>query len=162
MFRETISILSACMLNSYRYWVEWDRNYIPKSSWILYKRTGPLNCSFFRPHASEKYLEITILTHKSLKEPFFPRGFRGRIIASQFQVRKKQPKYKVFGRDIPGTSGTLTSGYPRQKTLCKWPFSVVLDTEWPGCPGIWVGTSRIWKNFMQENFGLIFRALQFQ
>ena len=38
-------------------------------------------------------------------------------------------------------------------------FSVVLDREWPGCPGIWVGTSRIWKNFMQENFGLIFRTL---
>ena len=33
---------------------------------------------------------------------------------------------------------------------------MVLDREWPGCPGIWVGTSRIWKNFMQENFGLIF------
>ena len=72
---------------------------------------------------------------------------------------KKQPKHKVFGRDIPGTSGTQTSGYPGQKTLCKWPFSVVFDREWPGCPGIWVGTSRIWKNFMQENFGLIFRTL---
>ena len=46
-------------------------------------------------------------------------------------------------------------GISRTKTLCKWPFSVVLDREWPGCPGIWVGTSRIWKNFMQENFGLI-------
>ena len=30
----------------------------------------------------------------------------------------------------------------------------VLDREWPGCPGIWVGTSRIWKNFMQENLFL--------
>ena len=28
---------------------------------------------------------------------------------------KKQPKHKVFGRDVPGTSGTQTSGYPRQK-----------------------------------------------
>ena len=26
----------------------------------------------------------------------------------------------------------------------------------------WVGTSRIWKNFMQENFGLIFRSLFFK
>ena len=26
-----------------------------------------------------------------------------------------QPKDKVFGRDIPGTSGTQTSGYPGQK-----------------------------------------------
>ena len=50
-------------------------------------------------------------------------------------------------------------GISRTKTLCKWPFSVVLDREWPGCPRIWVGTSRIWKNFMQENFGLIFCTL---
>ena len=64
---------------------------------------------------------------------------------------EKTAEHKVFGRDIPGIS--------RTKTLCKWPFSVVLDREWPGCPGIWVGTSRIWKNFMQENFGLIFRTL---
>ena len=27
---------------------------------------------------------------------------------------KKQPKHRVFGRDIPGTSGTQTSGYPGQ------------------------------------------------
>ena len=47
-------------------------------------------------------------------------------------------------------------GISQTKTLCKWPFSVVLDREWPGCPGIWVGTSRVWKNFMQENFELIF------
>ena len=64
--------------------------------------------------------------------------------------KEKQPKDKVFGQDIPGRSGTQTSGYPG----CKRSFSVVLDREWPGCPGIWVGTSRIWKHFMQENFGL--------
>ena len=76
------------------------------------------------------------------------------------QVRKKkQPKHKVLGRDIPGTSGSQTSGYPGTETLCKWPFAVVLDREWPGCPGICVGTSRIWKNFMQDTFGLIFRTL---
>ena len=28
-------------------------------------------------------------------------------------------------------------GISRTKTLCKWPFSVVLDRKWPGCPGIW-------------------------
>ena len=27
---------------------------------------------------------------------------------------EKQPKDKVFGQDIPGTSGTQTSGYPGQ------------------------------------------------
>ena len=73
---------------------------------------------------------------------------------------KRQPKHKVFGRDIPGTSGTQTSGYPGQKLYAsKWPFSVVVDREWPGCPGIWVGTSRIWENFMQEYFGLILHTL---
>ena len=50
-------------------------------------------------------------------------------------------------------------GISRAKNLCKWPFLIVLAREWPGSPGIWVGTSRIWKNFMQENFGLIFRSL---
>ena len=72
--------------------------------------------------------------------------------------KKKQPKDKVFGHDIPGTSGTQTSGYPAQKLSCKWP-SVVLFRERPGCPGIWVGTSWVWKNFMQENFGLSFCSL---
>ena len=43
-------------------------------------------------------------------------------------------------------------GISQKKTLCKWPFYVVLNREWPGCPGIWVGTSRIWKTSMQENF----------
>ena len=40
-------------------------------------------------------------------------------------------------------------GISRTKPLCKWPLSVVLEREW----------GRIWKNFMQENFGLIFRSL---
>ena len=71
---------------------------------------------------------------------------------------KKQPKHKVFGRDIPDIRDPDV-GISRTKTLCKWPFSVVLDREWPACPGVWVGTSRIWKNFMQENFGLIFCTL---
>ena len=32
------------------------------------------------------------------------------------------------------------------KTLCKLPFFVVSDREGPGCPPIWVGTSRDQKN----------------
>ena len=51
------------------------------------------------------------------------------------------------------------SGYPGQKLYATGLFSVVLDMDGPGRPGIWVGTSRIWKNFMQENFGLILRTL---
>ena len=35
---------------------------------------------------------------------------------------KKQPKHKVFGRDIPGTSGTQTSGYPGQKLYASGLF----------------------------------------
>ena len=49
---------------------------------------------------------------------------------TNIRSKKKKPKHKVFGRDIPGTSGTQTSGYPGQKLY------VVLDREWPGCPGI--------------------------
>ena len=45
------------------------------------------------------------------------------------------------------------------QTLCQAPFSVALHREWPGCHGIWVGRSRDQKNFMQDNFGLIFRSL---
>ena len=56
--------------------------------------------------------------------------------------QKKQPKDKVLGLDIPPTSGT--------HTLCKAPFSVVLGTEWPGCPSIWVGTCRNQKDFRKE------------
>ena len=46
------------------------------------------------------------------------------------QVRKKKPEPKVFGRDIPGTSGTQTSGYPGQKLYATGLFSFVLDREW--------------------------------
>ena len=35
---------------------------------------------------------------------------------------KKQPKHKVIGRDIPGTSGTQTSGYPGQKLYASGLF----------------------------------------
>ena len=75
------------------------------------------------------------------------------------QVRKKQPKHKSFWAGYSWHIRDPDVGISRTKTLCKWPFSVVLDREWPGCPGIWVGTSWVWKNFMQENFGLIFHTL---
>ena len=44
-------------------------------------------------------------------------------------------------------------GISRTTTLCRWPMSVVLDREWPGCLGNWARTSRVWKNIMQENLG---------
>ena len=40
---------------------------------------------------------------------------------------EKQPKHKVFGRDIPGTSGTQTSGYPRQKLYASGLFLLFLQ-----------------------------------
>ena len=49
---------------------------------------------------------------------------------------------------------------PRRQDIPDKNFMQVgLDREWPGCPGVGVGTSRTWKNFMQANFGLIFRTL---
>ena len=50
----------------------------------------------------------------SLQESIASQQERERL-ASECQEGKKQPKAKVSGKDIPGTSGTQTSGYPRQK-----------------------------------------------
>ena len=36
--------------------------------------------------------------------------------------KKRQPKHKVFGQDIPGTSGTQTSGHPGQKLYASGLF----------------------------------------
>ena len=87
-------------------------------------------------------------------------NLRGNNFECDGTIRKKKNLNIEF---LGGSSWDIRDpdvGISRTKTLCKWPFSVVLDREWPGCPGIWVGTSRIWKIFMQENFGLFFfRAL---
>ena len=61
----------------------------------------------------------------------------------------KQPKDKVFGQDIPGNSGTQTSGYP-DKNFMQVTFLCCFRQ---GVAGIWVGTSRISKNFMEETLG---------
>ena len=49
------------------------------------------------------------------KQNTFFWGFKKKKQKSQVRKGKKKPKHKVFGRDIPGTSGTQTSGYPGQK-----------------------------------------------
>ena len=41
---------------------------------------------------------------------------------TEVRSEKKQPKDKVFGQDIPGTSGTQTLGYPGQKLYASGPF----------------------------------------
>ena len=64
------------------------------------------------------------------------------------EKKKKKPKHSSFWAGYSWDIRHPDVGISRTKTLSNWPFSVVLDTEWPGCPGIWVGTSRIWKNFI--------------
>ena len=46
----------------------------------------------------------------------------GDFCRSRFSGPNKQPKHKVFGRDIPGTSGTKTSGYSGQKLYASGLF----------------------------------------
>ena len=73
-------------------------------------------------------------------------------------VSKNSLKIRFLGRIALGHQGPTRRDIPdpgpgtsQAKTVCKVPFSVVLDREWPGCLTIWVGTSRDQKNFMQEN-----------
>ena len=44
------------------------------------------------------------------------------LVVSPPSGPKKQPKHKVFGRDVPGTSGTQTSGYLGQKLYASGLF----------------------------------------
>ena len=67
-------------------------------------------------------------------------------IPLQFSGPKKQPKHKVFGGIFLGHPGPRHRDIP-DKNFVQVAFSVVLDREWPGYPGLWVGTSRIWKKF---------------
>ena len=75
-----------------------------------------------------------------------------------FPGKEKQSKDKVLGQDILGHQGHQgpRRRISRTKTLCKWPFSVVLDTEWPGCPGISVGTSGFGKTSCKRTLGWFF------
>ena len=53
-----------------------------------------------------------IAMQKKAQSLFYrPGEFRRTLLSG----RRKQPKDKVFGQDIPGTSGTQTSGCPGQK-----------------------------------------------
>ena len=76
------------------------------------------------------------------------------LISPVFQVRKNSLNIKFLGRIFLGHPG------PRRRDIPDKNFmQVAFFCCFRQCPGIWVGTSRIWKNFMQENFGLIFRTL---
>ena len=74
----------------------------------------------------------------------------GAIPRSALLSRKGIARYGGVSRIGP-QSPDPSPGMSHTKTLCKVPFSVVLDRDWPGCPAIWVGTSRDRKHFMQEN-----------
>ena len=70
---------------------------------------------------------------------------------------KKQPKHKVFGRDIPGTSGPRRQDIP-DKNFMQVAFFCCFRQ---GVAGMSRDLGRdvpdMEVNFMQENFGLIFR-----
>ena len=81
------------------------------------------------------------------------------------QFGKNSLKVEFLGRIFLGYQGPTRRDIPdpgpgisRTKTLRKVPVSVVLDTEWPGCPAIWVGTCRDQKHSRQHSFGLMFRS----
>ena len=71
----------------------------------------------------------------------------GRVFAGKCPLRSLKTKFlgRIFlghqgprRRDIPDPCPGTSPG----KSSCKVPLSVVLDRDWPGCPAIWVGTSR--------------------
>ena len=76
------------------------------------------------------------------------------IVARKTQERKSSLSIKFLGRIFLGHQRPRRRDYPGQQLYASGLF--LCFREWPGCPVIWVGMSWIWKNFMQENFGLIF------
>ena len=91
------------------------------------------------------------VANQRLGEVVKSRKFPKLVPKANIRKEKKQPKEKFFGQGIPGSWDVRDPhvGIARANALCKWPSSVVLDREWPGCPGIWVGASLDQKNFMQ-------------
>ena len=77
--------------------------------------------------------------------PGLPISNARRLNAQLWGWPKKQPKNKSFWAGYSWDIRDPEVGISRSKTLCKWPFSLVLHREWPGRPCIWVGTPRIWK-----------------
>ena len=66
---------------------------------------------------------------------------------------EKQPEEKVFGRDVPGTSGTQTSGYPGQKLCACGLFLLFLTGSGPGRPGIGSGRPGLGKILCKKTLG---------
>ena len=80
--------------------------------------------------------------------------------AKKFGMSLEAQGIKLFWRDIRGFCRDIPEAPEKFEKIMFgfnfWPlfmqgaFSVLLDREWPGCPAIWVGTSRYQKNLMQE------------
>ena len=66
---------------------------------------------------------------------------------------KKQPKHKVFGRDIPGTPGTQTSGYPGQKLYAGGLFLLFWTGSGRDVPGFGSGRPGFGKTLCKETSG---------
>ena len=74
--------------------------------------------------------------------------------------RRNSPTMKLLGSKFLGHQGPRRwdvpdrgTGMSRTITLCKVIFSVGLAKEWPGCPAIWVGTSRDHKTLRKKTLG---------
>ena len=75
------------------------------------------------------------------------------------QVRKNSLNIKFLGAMFLGHPGPRCRDIP-DKNFMQVAFFCCFKQGVAGMVlGFGVGTSQIWKNFMQENFGLIFRTL---
>ena len=103
-----------------------------ENSWVPGENSKNSNCR----------LPITVTDSNSLGINYDYRfGYSGQ--------KKDSLQIKFMGRMFIGHHGPTRRnivepgpGMSRTNALCKAPSSVVLDRKLPGCPAIWVGTSR--------------------
>ena len=94
------------------------------SSVMLWGAAGFLLSGLFFAPASKirRYPKIKNGDPEMISVPAHPRH-KWKVAKLFLLIRKgKQPKHKVLGQDIPGTSGTQTSGYPGQKLYARGLF----------------------------------------
>ena len=73
-----------------------------------------------------------------------------------FSGREKQPKEKVFGQDIPGTSGTQMSGYPGQELYASGLFLLFQAGSGRDVPGFVSGCPGFGKLYARKLWGCFF------
>ena len=137
----------------------------------------PLFCSLFTPFFSRPrlFFHSRPLLHLLSPHPFplmrggpessgdffqtfwdFGPGGPERLL---YQVQKNGLNIKCLGGMFLGHPGPRRRDIP-DKNFMQLAFFCCFRQGVAG--RIWVGTSRIWKNSMQENFGLSFRTLLFR